>query len=49
VLKELATGDKTVYELKYMPVLKFLEQLRNGKFTQETGFEYLERNGEAVK
>ena len=44
VLRDKNTGVKTIYELLYMPVFKFLEWLKEGKYTSETGYEYLLKN-----
>jgi hypothetical protein len=35
---------RIVYHLLYIPVLKFLEFLSNGKYTPESGYDYLSRN-----
>jgi hypothetical protein len=43
VLRDLENESK-VYELKYMPALKFLEGLNEGKFTPETGYDYIMQN-----
>jgi len=39
-------GERTVYELLFIPVLKFLELLNTGKHTPESGYDYLIRNGQ---
>jgi hypothetical protein len=36
--------EKRVYQLLYVPVLKYLELLGNGKYTSETGYDYLIKN-----
>jgi hypothetical protein len=41
----LGQGDvRKVYELRFMPVLKFLELLSNGRYTSESGYDYLIKN-----
>jgi hypothetical protein len=35
---------KKIYELLYIPVLKFLELLSNGKLTADGGYDYLVKN-----
>jgi hypothetical protein len=35
---------RKVYELRFMPVLKFLELLSNGRYTPESGYDYLIKN-----
>jgi hypothetical protein len=42
VLKQ--NGSKKIYQLLYIPVLKFLEFLANGKYTPESGYDYLIKN-----
>lgn len=42
VLKQGNT--KKIYHLLYIPVLKFLELLSNGKYTPENGYDYLIKN-----
>jgi hypothetical protein len=37
-------GAKEVYELRFIPVLKFLELLSSGKYTPESGYDYLVKN-----
>jgi hypothetical protein len=37
-------GVRKVYELRFMPVLKFLELLSNGRYTDESGYDYLIKN-----
>lgn len=44
VLRESGTEIKTVYELLYIPVLKYLERLRNGAYSPETAYDYLVGN-----
>ena len=38
-------GERKVYKLLYIPVLKYLEFLQNGKYTPESGYDYLVKNG----
>jgi hypothetical protein len=42
VLKQGSVRE--VYHLLYVPVLKFLEFLSNGKYTPESGYDYLVKN-----
>jgi hypothetical protein len=37
-------GKKQVYELLFVPVLKFLELLSDGRYTPESGYDYLIKN-----
>jgi len=39
-------GECVVYELLFIPVLKFLELLNAGKYTPESGYDYLMKNSQ---